>query len=186
MGRLKKQESRDGARDEVEFVGEDGAATSANKVKKIREKLKACEKERQEYLDGWQRSKADSINARKQEDVHRLEACARTRQELIEQFLPVLDSFELAFKDKGAWGKVDKNWRAGVEYIYSQLTKVLEENGVVPIDPKGELFDPQKHESVAAIETNEADDSVVLEVVQKGYALNNIVVRPARVKVAAN
>ena len=99
--------------------------------------------------------------------------------------LPVVDSFELAFANKKSWEKVDVSWRKGVEYIYSQLLKVFEENGLKQVIPLGEIFDPIFHDSVESIDVkNSSEGGKILEVLQNGYSMNNKVVRPARVKVA--
>src|SRR3989338_4076705 len=94
-------------------VAEENAALA---VKKLREKLKICEQERQEYLSGWQRAKADLINARKRDEEGMRELAKFANEGLIVELIPVLDSFEMAMKNKEAWDKVEKNWRVGVEY----------------------------------------------------------------------
>jgi len=140
--------------------------------------------ERDEYLAGWQRAKADAINAKKraEEDMRSFRSMAN--QGLIEELLPVLQSFELAFANREAWEKADKNWRIGVEYIYTQLKGVLEQNGVTEVNPIGQVFDPQRdeatsHESV----TDEKQDHVILRVVEKGYSLAGRQIKPPKVVV---
>ena len=158
----------------------------AETVKKLKEQLKSCQKERQEYLDGWQRAKADFINAKKREDEERGEFIKFSKKELLKELLPALDSFHTAFGNKEAWEKVDLNWRMGVQYIYSQLLGVLEKHGITLIDPKvGESFDPKKHASIGTVAvTEEEQDHTVAEVAQKGYALHDKILEPAKVKIA--
>ena len=158
----------------------------AEAVKKLKERLKSCQKERAEYLDGWQRTKADFINAKKREEEERGEFVKFSRKELIKELLPALDSFHTAFGNKEVWEKVDLNWRMGVQYIYSQLLGVLEKHGITLIDPKvGELFDPKKHASIGLVLVAEKEnDHTVAEVVQKGYALHGKILEPAKVKIA--
>jgi molecular chaperone GrpE len=157
----------------------------AETVKKLKEQLKSCQKERQEYLDGWQRAKADFINAKKREDEERGEFIKFSKKELLKELLPALDSFHTAFGNKEAWEKVDLNWRMGVQYIYSQLLGVLEKHGITLIDPKvGESFDPKKHASIGTVAVTEREqDHTVAEVAQKGYALHGNILEPAKVKV---
>ena len=156
----------------------------AETVKKLKEQLKSCQKERQEFLDGWQRCKADTINAKKREEEERGEFVKFSRKELIKELLPALDSFHTAFGNKESWEKVDLNWRMGVQYIYSQLMAVLERHGVTLIEPKaGELFDPKRHASIGTVAVAEREkDHTVAEVVQKGYALHGKILEPAKVK----
>lgn len=168
-----------------EFIPEDGegnTATPKDTAKDLREKLKKALAEKQEYLDGWQRSKADFINYRKREDEGRAELLKFANEDLIMQIIPVLDSFVMAFSHKESWEKIDKNWRVGVEYIYNQLVGILGQNGFKEFDPKGTKFDPVRD---LAAETRPVDDPakdhLIIDVLQKGYELNGKVIRPARV-----
>jgi molecular chaperone GrpE len=154
-------------------------------VKKLREKLKLATKEKQEYLDGWQRTKADYMNAKKDEEVRRKDVVKYAKEDLIGEILPVLESFDMAFVNKEQWEKVDKNWRTGVEYIYSQFRNVLEGNGLTEVNPIGLPFDPNRDEAIEHVPvTNESDDHKVVEVVQKGYELHGKLIKAPRVKVA--
>ena len=90
----------------------------------------------------------------------------------------------MAFANKEAWEKVDKNWRQGVEYIYSQLNNVFEEYGVKSIGVVGEIFNPNIHEPVDIVPTDDKDlDQKISNVIQKGYKLGERVMRPARVNI---
>ncbi len=167
-----------------DVVFEEEGSTQADTVKKLREQLKACRKEKQEYLEGWQRMKADIANIRKDAEEDRKNAQTYANEAFISELLPVLDSFDMAFANKRAWENVDAQWRAGVEYIYSQLRAALERSGVAFINPEGEPFDHELHSSLEAVPTDDpAQDNIVAEVMQKGYALHGKVVRPAKVKV---
>ncbi|KKW10837.1 MAG: Protein GrpE [Parcubacteria group bacterium GW2011_GWA2_49_9] len=163
----------------------DNAKDPVEMIKTLKEKLKISQKERQEYLEGWQRTKADFVNAKKHEEEERGEFVKFSKRELIKELLPTLDSFHTAFGNKEAWEKVDLNWRMGVQYIYSQLLGALEKHGITLIDPKvGEPFDPAKHASISTVPTaNKAEDHTVQAVVQKGYALHGKILEPARVKI---
>lgn len=157
---------------------------SAETIKRLREKLKTTEKERMEYLTGWQRAKADLINARKRDEEDRKEFIKFANERLIESLVPVLESFELAMGNKEAWEKADKNWRTGVEYIYSQLKKALEDSGLTELKPLNQKFDHSTHEA-ASYEpvTDEKLDHIVTKVIQNGYYLNGKLMRPAKVVV---
>lgn len=184
-------ENETGKTDEDDIILE--AATDADNtrdpaeiIKVLKEKLRGVQKERQEYLAGWQRAKADYANARKDEEKSMAQFMKFSKEEIIRDLLPALDSFQGAFGNKTAWEKVDLNWRMGVQYIYSQLRSALEKNGVALIEPKiGEPFDAKEHESVATIPTErENENHTVTEVVQKGYSLHGKIVQPAKVKLA--
>lgn len=163
--------------DDVKIVPEEGGPEEA--IKKLREKLKKAEAERDEYLTGWQKAKADYINAKKREEDDKKDFVRFANENLIVELLPVLDSFNMAMSNKEVWEKVDKNWRMGVEYIYNQLKKTLEDNGLKEIDPIGQKFDPLRDE---AIEDGKESD-IITTVVSKGYMLNGKVVKAPKVKV---
>ncbi len=154
-------------------------------VKKLKEKIKTLEKEKQEYMDGWQRERADLINYKKRVENEKVEIVKYANENLLEEITQVLDSFEMAFSNKEAWEKVDKNWRVGVEYIHTQLLKILDENDFKTMSPLGEKFDPKFHIAVEHIATDdEKKDGVIVEVKKKGYILKDRVMKAPQVVVA--
>ena len=170
-----------------EFVPEDGEgniSTGKDVVKDLREKLKNALSERQEYLDGWQRAKAEFINTRKRDEEEKKEFVKFATENIISDLVPVLESFDMAKANKELWEKVDKNWRMGVEYIQTQLLKTLEENGLKEINPIGEKFDPMRDEAVSYEHTDDAKkDQVIFEVISKGYSLAGKILKAPRVKI---
>lgn len=153
-------------------------------VKKLRKQLKECAHEKQEYLDGWQRLRADFANYKAREGESKEDFVKFAKEGLISELIPVVDSFEMAFANKEAWENVDENWRKGVEYIHTQLETVLENNGLKELDPLGSKFDPAQHTSIETIRTDDPKkDHVICEVVQKGYIMNDKVIRSPRVKI---
>lgn len=170
--------------DDVQFEGIEEEENPGIALKKLREKLRACEAEKKEYLDGWQRMRADFANARKEEDARRGELIKFASEGLVEDLLPILDSFTMAFANREAWEKVDTNWRKGVEYIYTQLFSILESRGLIEIGNVGESVDPRNHIAIEMVSTDDTTkEHTVAEVIQKGYRLHSKVIRPARVKV---
>ncbi|OHA84456.1 MAG: nucleotide exchange factor GrpE [Candidatus Yonathbacteria bacterium RIFOXYC1_FULL_52_10] len=158
---------------------------ASEKLKKLKEKLALCQKEREEYLNGWQRARADFANAKRDEDARRVETVKHAKESVFIDILPALDSFDMAFGNKTAWESVSAEWRKGVEYIYAQLLASLEKNGITPIDPEGLPFDHHEHMSVESVPaTSPEEHDKVVGVVQKGYRLYGKVIRPARVRVA--
>ena len=166
--------------DNTEVTGADYAM----QVKKLKERIKELEKKNGELLDGWQRDKAEFINIRKKDEEGKKEFIKFSKADTIAEIIPVLDSFESAFKNKEAWEKVDKNWRTGVEFIHSQLFNILSQHGLKVINPIGISYDHNRDEAVenVAVE-NESDDGKILEVVQVGYELNGREIRPPKVKI---
>lgn len=177
----------DSVESDLEYVEstEDGdALPTKDVVKKLREDLKLCRKEKEEYLTGWQRAKADYINLQKESESVRSNTKLVTKERIINDLLPAIDSFDMAFDNKEAWEKVDKNWRMGVEYIHQQFIKVLSDLGIDKIESIGVLFDPNIHYSVETVETDEeSKDHTIEKIIQSGYRMGEKIIRPASVRV---
>jgi len=166
--------------DAVSFEDEEGSHV----VTRLREKLAQAVKEKQEYLDGWQRAKADFVNYKKEQEAIHGRMKEAGKEAMIHDLLSVADSFEMAFGNTESWGKVDENWRRGVEYIYAQFGKVLDDHGITTLSPLGERFDSSLHTAAEAIAVDDpSEDDIVITVLQKGYVMNGKVLRPARVRV---
>jgi len=172
---------------DMEFVesDEEGVALgSAQKVKDLKEKIKELQKEKQEYLDGWQRARADYANLQKTTDEDRKRLRNMIEENFIEELIPVVDSFSMAMANKEVWEKVDTNWRTGVEYIYQQLMNTLKERNFATFGAAGETFDPTLHEAVSEVETEDPTrEHTIAIVLQQGYNLGDNVLRAARVSV---
>ena len=124
---------------------------------------------------------ADFDNFRKRAQREKDEARQFANQGLLEKLLPVLDNFEMALT---AVKDADSSVRDGVQMILDQLLGVLKESGVEPVDAMGQPFDPNLHEALSQEETTEVEEGTVVQQVQRGYKLNDRLVRPARVVVA--
>lgn len=124
---------------------------------------------------------ADFDNFRKRAQREKDEARQFANQGLLEKLLPVLDNFEMALT---AVKDADPSVRDGVQMILDQLLGVLRESGVEPVDAMGQPFDPNLHEALSQEETTEVEEGTVVQQVQRGYKLNDRLVRPARVVVA--
>jgi len=181
----KIDETEEAEDDVVEFeFNDDGEEDLKKTLKKLRADLKQVKKEKEEYLTGWQKERADFANYKKGEEDRRAMVSESMRERILSRFLSVMDSFNMAFANKEAWEKVEPGWRKGVEYIYAQFNNVFEEYGVKPVGVEGEVFDPNIHESIDMVQTPEKEnDHKVANVIQKGYKLGDRVIRPARVNV---
>lgn len=171
--------------DDVEFeeLNDEGEVDARSTIKKLREKIKKLESEKKEYLDLSQRLRADYMNLKKEIDTERITGRKFATKRLIEDLLPVLDAYDMAQGNKEAWEKVDQNWRVGIEYIFGQLQSVLEKEGVSQFGKVGDKFDPNLHESMEHVPvTDESQNDKLVQVLQKGYKMADIILRPARVK----
>lgn len=165
------------------------------KIEELKAKLEACEKQRDEYLAGWQRQKADFLNYQKEEEARRAEWVKFANADLLQDLLLILDSFDLALLQfeslsskepapMASGGEDSEKMRQGIQLIRNQLESVLKKRGLEEIKALGEKFDPMFHEAVGTITDNSKEDGIVAEVVQKGYRLHERILRPAKVKVS--
>lgn len=168
-------------KDEMEVVpDEEGNLSDLQKrLKNTREELKKCEVGRKEYLEGWQRTKADHINY-KNDEGKRIEDMARfLTAGLIQEILPVLDSFDLALGHS-----LSPEMERGILLIRSQFEDILRKRGLKTISVNaGEVFDPERHESIGEVEFD-GQEGLIAQEVQRGYMLGNRVLRPARVRLS--
>jgi molecular chaperone GrpE len=168
--------------EELDWVGDE--KKDKQKLKDLRSELKQAKAEAREHLTALQRARADYVNLKRELDEVKDVTKRKTTEKVLGDFLPVLDSFDMAMGNKQAWEAVDKNWRVGVEYIYSQLKTALENHGVEAIDQVGVDFDPMLHEPMETKETDDGSlDHKIERVIQKGYRMGDRVIRPARVVV---
>jgi molecular chaperone GrpE len=139
--------------EEFEFT-EDGEEDLRATLKKLRKEQKQLKAEKQEYLTNWQRERADFVNYKKDEEVRRKDAMRLMQEKITTELLPIMDSYDMAFANKEAWEKVDKNWRVGVEYIHQQLLKVLADHGMQEIVVSvGDTFDPTVHQPMSMVQS---------------------------------
>lgn len=169
--------------EEFEEVNEEGEVDARQSIKKLREKIKKLEAEKKDYLDLSQRTRADYMNFKKEVESNRALDRKFATKNLISDLLPVLDAYDMAQSNKEAWEAVDKNWRVGIEYIFNQFRAVLEKEGVTQFGSLGEKFDPMFHESMEHVPVDdESKDGTIMQVLQKGYKMADVILRPARVK----
>ncbi|MDB5254587.1 MAG: GrpE protein molecular chaperone GrpE [Parcubacteria group bacterium] len=143
-------------------------------IKKLKEKLKAAEAKAKENLDNWQRAQAEFMNLRKRDEEAKSEFVKFAKTDTLAELIPVLDSMNAAISH----GQKD------IEPIYSQFMQIMKSHGLEEIDPQEEMFDPSKHEAIGMVPTDQKEnDHKIMNVFQKGYALNGKVIRPAKVQV---
>jgi molecular chaperone GrpE len=143
------------------------------------EQLKA---ERDQLLDRVARLQAEFENARKRGEREKHEFRDYATGNVVEQFLPVVDNFELALKSGGS----AQQMRHGVELIVKQMEEILRKLHVKPIAAVGEAFDPNQHEALGAVDRDDLPDQHVAEEIRRGYKMRERLLRPALVRVAHN
>ena len=149
-------------------------------IKVLKERLKKCEKERDEYLLGWKRARADFINYKKEEAEQFENRIRRSEESLVQESILILDSFDLCvFSSKN-----DAVEKEGVKLIQNQLYDSLRKNGLERIEVKpGEKFDPNFHEAIERVESKQVSDTIIKEI-KKGYFFKGKILRPSKVKIS--
>ena len=161
-----------------EELGTVGAALA--KLKKLKLELERVKAERQEYLNGWQRSKADAINDRKEYLAQAERAGTRARDALVEQLIPALDSFDLAAGSE-QWATIDDGFRTGMEHVRNIIVEALASAGVDRYGKVGETFSPHMHEAIEERDDMAGESGTVARILRYGYKSGERIIRPAQV-----
>lgn len=157
------------------------AGELAPEAKSLDELLAEAQARIEEQRQDWLRALADAENARKRAQADIAQARKFAIERFVDDLLPVIDSMEAALSASGADAE---SLRGGVELTLRLLRAALERANVADVAPvAGERFDPHRHQAMAAVEA-EAEPNTIVAVMQKGYCLNERMVRPALVTVA--
>ena len=159
---------------------QDGAQAVEEDFEKL---LADAHRERDEYLDLARRTKADFENYRKRAAADLQAAQARGKAAVAREVVDAVDNLERALE--AADGENGEGLAAGVEMVLKGLCETLDRNGIEAVDPKGEKFDPNQHEALSTMPVEGTEGGVVVEVMQKGYRMDEQLIRPARVVVSA-
>jgi len=152
-------------------------------IEELKKRLEECEKQKAEYLAGWQRARADFLNYKKDEIERINEVLKYANAEFILKVLPILDNFDLV--EKNITDDLKNNeYVKGIFQIKAQFLDFLKTQEVEPINCLGKKFDPNFHEVVAEVETENTEMGIIIEEVQKGYMINGNLLRPAKVKIS--
>jgi molecular chaperone GrpE len=143
----------------------------------LSEELEAARRERDQYLDGLRRLKAEFENSRKRQERERTRILSMASEKLVQELLPVLDNLDRALEAGG-------DIREGVQATRDQLADVLGNEGLLPVASDGQPFDPNVHEAVMGQPSEEHEEGTILQTFQRGYMLNGKPIRPAKVVVA--
>lgn len=155
------------------------------KLADVEDQIEAAKKEATDATDRMLRLQADWENYRRRTAAERLAEKERAAEKLVTNLLPVIDDIERAIEHAGA-AEGDAQFQQfvdGVSAVHAKVLAVLAKEGVEPIDPAGEPFDPLAHQAVGRVEDAEAFDETVAQVYQKGYKMGDKVIRTAMVTV---
>jgi len=165
---------------EAELVDEPGE----DQIEALQASLGEMTTKAEEYLDGWQRARAEFANYKKRVLRENTDIRQMARGEVIKLYLDIADDLERALQEKPDNGE-EGTWSDGIEIIFQKLRSRLEAEGLKPMNPLGEEFDPNIHEALMKEESEEYESGQIIEVMQEGYWIGDKVLRPAQVRVAA-
>jgi molecular chaperone GrpE len=169
---------------ESEPVAEPTASEAPDELAALRQELEAVKAREAEYLDGWQRARAELANARKRFQRDQEQAYSQAAGQVLMRLLPIVDDFERALATLPA-DLAGVTWVEGVTLIYRKLQLLLEAEGVSPIDVASQPFDPTAHEAVTHEPSDTVPEGHVIDQMQKGYRHRDRVLRPAFVRVSS-
>lgn len=175
------EKEADSQEDIVVSEDEGGLSDTASALKKAKQSLKSCEKERKEYLDGWKRAKADALNEKNRHIALIAAGQDAAIGRCVLAVLPILDSIRVAVTQE-----TDSSLTEGIKQIHAQCLKSFSDAGVSIFDPVDEPFDPHQHQSIGerAVEEKQKH-GVVVEVALVGAKRGESILRPATVYVGA-
>ena len=169
--------------DQDEGENDDESFSMDDELTVLQSELDDIQAKAEEYLDGWQRARAEFANYKKRVQKEREDSRSFITAEILSKYLTVVDDFERALRDRPT-GEAAQAWAEGVDMIYRKLKTILEAEGVEEIHAVGELFDPNFHEAISFEESEDHNEGEVVDVIQPGYKLGERVIRPAVVRVA--
>ncbi len=167
----------------VEDIRFEQPLVEAETIEKLKKDLAESQSKAEEYLDGWQRSRAEFANYKKRIEREQSETYLRAAGSIVKRYLEVVDDLELAFKNRPQEGD-GALWSNGIELIYRKLINILDSEGVKPMQVQGQPFDPNLHEAISLEPSDTVPSGHVTEVLKQGYLLGEKVLRPALVRVA--
>ncbi len=164
----------------VDGVADTSAASAAGITQEAFDDLQARAKD---YLEGWQRARAEFANYKKRIESQLNESYQNASADTLKSLLPIIDDFDRAIANIPP-DLENHAWVTGTSMIQRKLVKVLDDFGVTPIDPVGQPFDPTFHEAVGVDESSNAPSGTVTATLAKGYKAGERILRPAMVRVA--
>jgi molecular chaperone GrpE len=157
----------------------------ASQIQALQAQLAEAQARTDEYLDGWQRSRAEFANFRRRQEQWKSTVYEQATSRLLTNLLPVLDDLQRAFEGVPQEAR-DHAWVEGLALVGRKLDVVLKKEGLaeIPVQP-GDAFDPNYHQAILHEPSNEFAEGQIVTVLQKGYRFNNVVLRPAVVRVSS-
>jgi molecular chaperone GrpE len=162
---------------------DEGSTEEVDELTALRQEFEEQKAKAAEYLDGWQRARAEFANYKKRIEKEQEDMIKSANGAFITRLLPVMDDFERAFQTLPL-DLMDMTWLEGIALILRKLQMLLAQEGVTVIETEGQQFDPTLHQAVTHEESEEHEEGQIIGEVQKGYKMGDKVLRPSLVRVA--
>lgn len=176
-------EDNEAAVEANELASEAQVDAQIESIAELQQQLDETRRQADEYLDGWQRARAEFANYKKRVERDQSQTYQNAAGSIIKRYLVIVDDLERALKNRPAEGEGAK-WAEGIELIYRKMLALLESEGVTLMETEGEIFDPNLHEAILTEDSDQYESGQITEVLQQGYLLGDRVLRPAMVRVA--
>ena len=165
----------------LENIGEEIA--TQEEIESLKQALESSHAKSEEYLDGWQRSRAEFANYKKRVEREQAQLYQTTAGVIIKRYLDIVDDLERALNNRPQEGE-GAVWAEGIDLIYRKFLSILETEGIKPMEAQGKQFDPNQHEALSSEDSDEYQSGQIIEVLKQGYSQGDRVLRPALVRVA--
>jgi len=162
---------------------DDDTSAGVMNVAELQKELEESRSKAHEYLDGWQRARAEFANYKRRVDRDQAEVYKNAVGAAVKRYLEIIDDLERALKNRPLEGE-GAAWADGIDLIYRKFLNILESEGVKPMNAHEQMFDPTLHEAITSEDSNKHESGQIIEVLQQGYLLGDKVLRPALVRVA--
>jgi molecular chaperone GrpE len=157
--------------------------SALKEVELLKTELVESRAKESEYLDGWQRSRAEFANYKKRVERDQAQIQQVVAGNIIKRYLEIIDDLDRALKNRPG-GNEGASWAAGIELVYRKFLSILEAEGVKVMEVEGKTFDPNLHEAISQAEAPGYESGQIVEEIHKGYMIGDRVLRPALVRVA--
>lgn len=152
-------------------------------IESLIQALESTKAKSEEYLDGWQRSRAEFANYKKRVEREQAQLYQTTAGVIIKRYLDIVDDLERALNNRPHEGE-GAVWAEGIDLIYRKFLSILENEGIVPMEAQGKMFDPSRHEAISSEDSDEYQSGQIIAVLKQGYSQGDRILRPALVRVA--
>jgi molecular chaperone GrpE len=170
---------------EPEETSEGPAVIADEEIAQLRKELEEALVKQNDYLNGWQRERAEFFNYKKRMEREQVQGGQNAFANAVRRYLDISDDLERALKSKNRPKEGDgATWAEGIDLIHRKMVAAFEADGVKRIETDCKFFDPNLHEAISHEDSPDHESGQIIEVVQPGYTLGERVIRPARVRVA--